>query len=220
MTDVPPVVYIVDDDPSFLTFLQRLVSFLGFPSKAFTSAEEFLRMPLPDTLGCLVLDIRMPGLSGLDLQEELSRAGVSLPIIFITGHGDIPMSVRAMRAGAVSFLTKPLKNQDLLDAIREAVNLDRVARERRTEISNLRGRYELLTAREREVFALVASGLLNKQTATALGTSERTVKVHRSHVMAKMQADSLATLVRMADKLGIPPPDVNLPPEADVVNGQ
>jgi len=217
MTEEFPVVYIVDDDPSFLTFLQRLVSLLGFLSKAFTSAEEFLRTPLPDTPGCLVLDIRMPGLSGLDLQEELSRIGVSLPIIFITGHGDIPMSVRAMRAGAVSFLTKPLKNQDLLDAIKEAINLDLTTRVQQQELSNLRRQYELLTAREREVFALVVAGLLNKQIAVELGASERTVKAHRGHVMAKMQADSLADLVRMADKLGIPLPDVKLLLVGDVV---
>jgi FixJ family two-component response regulator len=220
MTEEFPVVYIVDDDPSFLTFLQRLVSLLGFLSKAFTSAEEFLRAPLPDAPGCLILDIRMPGLSGLDLQEELSRIGVSLPIIFITGHGDIPMSVRAMRAGAISFLTKPLKNQDLLDAIQEAINLDLTRRVRQQELSNLRRQYELLTAREREVFALVVAGLLNKQIAVELGASERTVKAHRGHVMAKMQADSLADLVRMADKLSIPLPDVKLLLVGDVAKDQ
>jgi FixJ family two-component response regulator len=220
VTDDLPIVYIVDDDPSFLTFLQRLVSLLGFLSKAFTSAEEFLRTPLPDTPGCLVLDIRMPGLSGFDLQEELSRVGVSLPIIFITGHGDIPMSVRAMRAGAVSFLTKPLKNQDLLDAIREAIDLDQATKEWRTELANLRRQYESLTAREREVFALVVAGLLNKQIATELGASERTVKAHRGHVTAKMRASSLADLVRMADKLGIPLPDVKLPLAGDVAKDQ
>ena len=206
MTEEPPVVFIVEDDPSFRTFLQRLVSLLGLRCETFTSAEAFLSNARPDTPGCLVLDIMMPGLSGLELQRELSWGQVSLPIIFITGHGDIPMSVQAMRAGAVSFLTKPLRNQDLLDAIREAINLDRTARERRAEIASLRRHYDSLTAREREVFAWVVAGLLNKQIAAELGTSERTVKAHRSQIMKKMQAESLAELVRMADKLGITPP--------------
>jgi FixJ family two-component response regulator len=207
MSEEPPVVFIVEDDSSFRTFLQRLVSILGLQSVTFTSAEEFLRDARPDTPGCLVLDVQMPGLSGLDLQHELSRAGVLLPIIFITGYGDIPMSVQAMKAGAVSFLTKPLRNQDLLDAIREAINLDRAARERRREITSLRQQYELLTAREREVFAFVVAGLLNKQIAGELNTSERTVKAHRSQIMKKMQAKSLADLVRMADKLDVALPN-------------
>ncbi|MBI3797370.1 MAG: response regulator transcription factor [Deltaproteobacteria bacterium] len=179
MSAEAPVVCIVEDDSSFRTFLQRLVSILGLQSAIFTSAEEFLRSARLDTPGCLVLDVQMPGLSGLDLQHELSRAGVLLPIIFITGHGDIPMSVQAMKAGAVSFLTKPLRNQDLLDAIREAINLDRAARERRREMTSLRQQYGLLTAREREVFAFVVAGLLNKQIAGELNTSERTVKAHQ-----------------------------------------
>jgi len=220
MTEEPPVVFIVEDDPSFRAFLQRLVSLLGLSSKVFTSAEEFLRHAYLDTPGCVVLDIQMPGLSGLDLQRELARLGVSLPIIFITGHGDIPMSVQAMKAGAVSFLTKPLRNQDLLDAIREALALDRIERERQLERTTLRKQYDLLTAREREVLTLVVAGLLNKQIAGELGTSERTVKAHRSQVMIKMQAKSLADLVRMADKLNITSPTVDLPREIEAAKGQ
>jgi FixJ family two-component response regulator len=219
MTEEPPVVFIVEDDQSFRVFLERLVGLLGLQSKVFTSAEEFLRHTRGDTPGCLVLDVQMPGLSGLDLQRELSRMDVTLPIIFVTGHGDIPMSVQAMKAGAVSFLTKPLRNQDLLDAIREAMNLDRAMRERRMELLRLRQRYEALTAREREVFALVAAGLLNKQIAEDLGTSERTVKAHRSQVMTKTHAKSLADLVRMADKLGITSPVVALPLGIDIAKG-
>jgi RNA polymerase sigma factor (sigma-70 family) len=162
----------------------------------------------------------MPDVSGLDLQRELSRADVPLPIVFITGHGDIPMAVQAMKAGAVSFLTKPLRNQDLLDAIREAINLDRAARERRMELTDLRRQYELLTDREREVFALVVAGLLNKQIAEQLGTSERTVKAHRSQVMKKMLAKSLADLVRMADKLGVTLPNTQHPLRVGVAKGQ
>jgi FixJ family two-component response regulator len=220
MTEEPPVVFIVEDDPSFRTFLQRLVDLLGLQSKVFTSAEEFLRHARVNTPGCLVLDVQMPGLSGLDLQRELSRIGVSLPIIFVTGHGDIPMSVQAMKEGAVSFLTKPLRNQDLLDAIREAIHLDRTVRERLTELSSLRKRYDLLTPRECQVFALVVAGLLNKQVARELGTSERTVKAHRSQVMTKMQARSLADLVRIADKLGIASSKVEVPFGVDVAKGQ
>src|SRR5262249_46745078 len=170
----------------------------GLQSETFASAEEFLLSVRPDTPGCLVLDIMMPGSSGLALQRELSQAGVHIPIIFITGHGDIPMSVQAMKAGAVSFLTKPLRNQDLLDTIKEAINLDQATRDRRKELSSLHRQYELLTPREREVFALVVTGLLNKQIAIELGTSERTVKAHRSQVMNKMEANSLADLVRKA----------------------
>jgi FixJ family two-component response regulator len=186
MTEESPVVFIVEDDPSFRTFLQRLVSLLGLQSETFTSAEEFLRSARLHTPGCLVLDIQMPDLSGLDLQRELARADVQLPSIFVTGHGDIPMAVQAMKAGAVSFLAKPLRNQDLLDAIREAIHLDRAARRLRMEITSLRGQYELLTAREREVFSLIIAGLLNRQIAEELGTSERTVKAHRSQIMSKM----------------------------------
>ena len=201
-----PVVFIVEDDPSFRTFLQRLVGLLGLETKSFTSAEEFLHSFVPNIPGCLVLDIQMPGLSGLDLQRALSQRGVTLPIIFVTGHGDIPMSVQAMKAGAVNFLTKPLRNQDLLDAIREAIKRDRLARVQQRELTALKDRYAVLSPREREVFPLVVAGLLNKQIASELGTSERTVKAHRARLMGKMQADSLATLVRMADKLGIMSP--------------
>src|SRR5262245_57475367 len=207
MTEEPPIVFIVEDDPSFCTFLQRLVGLLGLQSQTFTSAEAFLQSVHLDTPGCLILDIMMPRLSGLELQRELAWAHVPLPIIFITGHGDIPMSVQAMKAGAVSFLTKPLRNQDLLDAIREALTRDRAARERRRELASLRQQYELLTPRECEVFTLVVAGLLNKQIAKELGTSERTVKAHRSQVMKKLAAKSLADLVHMADRLGITPPD-------------
>jgi FixJ family two-component response regulator len=203
MSTKPATVIIVDDDPSFRGFLERLVSTVGMKSVSFTSAEEFLRAPRQEGPACLVLDVQMPGLSGLDLQRELTQANLQIPIIFITGHGDIPMSVQAMKAGAVGFLTKPFRNQDLLDAVREAVNLDNEARRRREEVAELRRRYESLTAREREVIALVVAGLLNKQIAGELGTAERTVKAHRSQVMQKMQADSVADLVRMAGRLGI-----------------
>jgi len=203
MTDQSPTVVIVDDDQSFRTFLIRLIESVGMKTAAFASAEEFLRTQTPETAACLIVDVQMPGLSGLDLQRELKASGHELPIIFITGHGDIPMSVQAMKAGAISFLSKPLRNQDLLDAVREAINLNAEARRRRVEVAGLRARYGSLTAREREVFALVAAGLLNKQIAMQLGTTERTVKAHRGQMVQKMQADSVAELVRMADKLGI-----------------
>ena len=198
-----PVVIIVDDDQSFRTFLSRLVSTIGLKAILYASAEEFLAARPPDGPACLVLDVQMPGLSGLDLQRELVRTGHRLPIVFITGHGDIPMTVEAMKAGAVGFLTKPLRNQDLLDAVKEGISIDREARQRGNEIAELRTRYESLTAREREVFALVVTGSLNKQIALQLGTTERTVKAHRGQMVQKMQADSVAELVRMADKLGI-----------------
>jgi len=203
MTEVAPVVIIVDDDQSFRTFLSRLVSTIGLKAILYASAEEFLAARPPDGPACLVLDVQMPGLSGLDLQRELVRTGHRLPIVFITGHGDIPMTVEAMKAGAVGFLTKPLRNQDLLDAVKEGISIDREARQRREDVAELRKRYESLTAREREVFALVVTGSLNKQIALELGTTERTVKAHRGQMVQKMQADSVADLVRMADKLGI-----------------
>jgi FixJ family two-component response regulator len=203
MTDQPPVVIIVDDDQSFRTFLDRLVGTIGLKGISFASAEDFLKARLPDVPACLVLDVQMPGLSGLDLQRELTRAGHQIPIVFMTGHGDIPMTVEAMKAGAVGFLSKPFRNQDLLDAVKEGIGRDREARQRRLEIAELQKRYASLTAREREVFALVAAGSLNKQIALKLGTTERTVKAHRGQMVQKMQADSVAELVRMADKLGI-----------------
>lgn len=203
MTEPEPVVIIVDDDQSFRTFLGRLVSTIGLKAILYASAEEFLAARPPVGPACLVLDVQMPGLSGLDLQRELVRTGHLLPIVFITGHGDIPMTVEAMKAGAVGFLPKPLRNQDLLDAVKEGISLDREARQRRADVAELRRRYESLTAREREVFALVVTGSLNKQIALQLGTTERTVKAHRGQMVHKMQADSVADLVRMADKLRI-----------------
>ncbi len=203
MTEAAPVVIIVDDDQSFRTFLGRLVSTIGLKAILYASAEEFLAARPPEGPACLVLDVQMPGLSGLDLQRELARTGHLLPIVFTTGHGDIPMTVEAMKAGAVGFLTKPLRNQDLLDAVKEGISVDREARQKRDDVAELRKRYESLTAREREVFALVVTGSLNKQIALALGTTERTVKAHRGQMVLKMQADSVADLVRMADKLGI-----------------
>ena len=203
MTEAPPVVIIVDDDPSFRTFVKRLVESVGMKALPFESAEQFLAAHLPNTAACLVLDVQMPGISGLDLQRELAKSGHNLPLIFMTGHGDIPMSVQAMKAGAVEFLSKPFRNQDFVDAVKEAINRDRQARSRREELAELQTRYDSLTAREREVLALVVTGLLNKQIALKLGTTERTVKAHRGQMVQKMQADSVAELVRMADKLGI-----------------
>lgn len=206
MSEAHPVVFVVDDEPSVCAGLKRLLRSVGLEAQTFGSAQEFLRTQRPDVAGCLVLDVRLPGLSGLDLQERLARAKVDLPIIFLTGHGDIPMTVRAMKAGAVEFLTKPFKDQDLLEAIQRGIEQHRTLRQRRAEISGLQQRYDLLTPREREVFPLVTSGLLNKQIAAELGTSEKTIKIHRSQVMQKMKAESLPDLVRMAEKLGIPSP--------------
>lgn len=203
MMEKPPVVIIVDDDVSFRNFLSRLVGTVGLKAVLFSSAEEFLAVPLPDGPACLVLDVQMPGLSGLDLQRELAKGQRQLPIVFITGHGDIPMTVEAMKGGAVGFLSKPLRNQDLIDAVKEGISIDRDSLKRTSEIAELRRRYDSLTAREREVFALVTSGMLNKQIAHQLGTSERTIKAHRAQVVEKMHADSVADLVRMADKLGV-----------------
>jgi FixJ family two-component response regulator len=203
VTAPEPIVFVVDDDPSVRTSTERLVRSMGFMVQTFGAAKEFLASARPDGPACLVLDIRLPGLSGLDLQRELARSGVEIPIIFMTGHGDIPMTVRAMKAGAVEFLTKPLHRQALLDAIRTAIDRDRAARTERLEGRQLRQRYEQLTAREREVMALVVAGLLNKQIAGELATTERTIKFHRAHTMQKMEAESLAELVRMASQLGI-----------------
>jgi FixJ family two-component response regulator len=206
MTEKPATVIIVDDDPSLRSMLSRLLGTVGLKSTAFASPEEFLRSPPPDGPACLILDVQLPGLSGLDLQRELAKVGHQLPIVFMTGHGDIPMTVQAMKAGAVAFLTKPFRNQEMLDAVREGINLDRVARQKREQLGELQQRYDCLTAREREVFALVAAGLLNKQIALQLGTTERTIKAHRGQVVLKMQADSVADLVRMADRLGVEVP--------------
>jgi FixJ family two-component response regulator len=197
------IVFVIDDDPSLRRSTGLLIEVAGFSVQTFSSAEEFLRARRPDLPGCLVLDVRLPHLSGLELQQELSKAGVQLPIIFMTGHGDIPMTVQAMKAGAIEFLTKPFREQDLLDAIHRAIDSDRAARLERAKLTDLRERYELLTPREREVMTHVAAGLLNKQIAGELGTTEKTVKVHRGHIMQKMQAKSLADLVRMAERLGI-----------------
>jgi FixJ family two-component response regulator len=200
-----PVVFIVDDDPGVRDALRRLITSVGLAAEAFATAQAFLTARRPDAPGCLVLAVRLPGLSGLDLQRELAAIDASLPIIFLTGYGDIPMSVRAMKAGAVEFLTKPFREQDLLDAIRHAIDRDRVARTERRELTELRHRYGSLTPRERDVLAGVIAGLLNKQIAAELGTSEVTVKEQRGHVMQKMQAGSVAELVRTAARLGIAP---------------
>jgi RNA polymerase sigma factor (sigma-70 family) len=198
-----PIVFIVDDDDAVRRSLERLIKSVGLNVETFASAHEFLRREPPAGPACIVLDVRMPGLSGLDLQQELVTAKLGLPIIFMTGHGTVPMSVRAMKAGAVDFLQKPIDEQILLDAVHQAIDRDRQSRDRQTQEQVIRERAESLTPREREVFSLVVSGLLNKQVAAELGTSEKTIKVHRARVMQKMQADSLADLVRMAEKAGI-----------------
>src|SRR5499426_10549 len=191
MSDIDGVVFVVDDDAPLRESLKNLLRSVGLRVEAFASAQEFLRSPRPDVPGCLVLDVRLPGLSGLDLQQRMAEGDRDMPIIFITGHGDIPMTVQAMKAGAVEFLTKPFRDQDLLDAIQQALERDRKTREQRAEIEELHRRFDSLTSREREVMGLVVTGLLNKQIAGELGTSETTVKIHRRQMMDKMRADSL-----------------------------
>ena len=201
ITEDAPVVFIVDDDANVRRSIQDLLSSVALRSEAFATPQEFLDSKRDDCPSCLVLDVRLPGMSGLDCQRKLAEAGVTIPIIFITGHGDVPMTVRAMKSGAVEFLTKPFRAQELLDAVQQGLDRDRELREKRREISEVRNRYETLTTREREVMELVVSGLLNKQIAAKLGIGEHTVKIHRAHVMEKMKADSLSALVMMATTL-------------------
>ena len=201
MAEVTRIVYVVDDDPSVGRAIKRLVESVGLQVAHFGSAQEFLRSPRPDAPSCLVLDVRLPGISGLDFQRQLAESNIHIPIIFISAHGDIPMTVRAMKAGAIEFLTKPFRDQDLLDAVQVGLERDRAKRQKDAGIATLRDRYESLSPREREVVAMVISGLLNKQIAAEIGTTENTVKSHRSRAMEKMQAESLADLVKMVERL-------------------
>jgi FixJ family two-component response regulator len=196
-----PTVFVVDDDPSVRTAVRRLLASVGLSCETFSTAAEFLLRCQQPVSGCVVLDVRMPGASGLDLQRMLNQAGTDLPVIFVTAHADVPLTVRAMKAGALEVLTKPFDDQTLLDAVYQALEQERVRSHDREELHRLKDRFETLTAREREVMALVVTGLLNKQIASELGTAEKTIKVHRAQVMHKMKADSLADLVRMADRL-------------------
>lgn len=203
MKDADAIVYVVDDDAAVRDAVQRLIASVGLRVQTFGSTREFLAAKRPDAPACLVLDVRLPDASGLELQGDLAAANVQIPIIFITGHADVPMTVRAMKAGAVEFLTKPFRGQELLDAIQQAIAKDRVAWKERAQAAELRSRYDSLTAREKEVMQLVASGLLNKQIGAELGTSELTIKTHRGRVMEKMRAESLADLVRMSERLNL-----------------
>ena len=204
MNEPASIVYVVDDDPSIRRAIKRLIESVGLYVELFGSAAEFTNSSHPDVVSCLILDIRLPGVSGLEFQHQLSEANISIPIIFISAHGDVPMTVRAMKAGAIEFLTKPFRDQDLLDAVQVALERDRARRQREVEIATLRERFESLSAREREVVAMVVAGMLNKHIAAEIGTSENTVKVHRSRAMEKMRAQSLADLVRMVERLKIP----------------
>jgi RNA polymerase sigma factor (sigma-70 family) len=205
MSESESIVFVVDDDPSVRSAIERLIGTVGLQVQLFGSAQEFLASKLPNVPSCLVLDIRLPGISGLGLQRQLVEANVQIPIIFITSHGDVPMTVRAMKAGAVEFLTKPFHDQDLLDAIHLALERDRGRRQQEAELTALRERFESLSPREREVVAMVVSGMLNKQIAAQIGTAENTVKIHRSRAMEKMQANSLADLVKMIQRLQVSP---------------
>ena len=201
MNQLTPVVFVVDDDPSVGRAIKRLVESVGLQVAQFGSARQFLHNERPGAPSCLVLDVRLPGISGLDFQRQLAEAGIHIPVIFVSAHGDIPMTVRAMKAGAVEFLTKPFRDQDLLDAVQVALERDRARRQKEAGIATLQDRYESLSAREREVVAMVVSGFLNKQIAAEIGTTENTVKAHRSRAMEKMHADSLADLVKMIERL-------------------
>ena len=203
MNETLPIVFVIDDESAVGVAIKRLLHSVGLEARHFTSASEFLRAKRPDAPGCIVLDVRLPDLSGLDLQQELAKANVDLPVIFVTGHADIPMTVRAMKAGAVEFLTKPFREQELLEAVQRAISRHRQTRDQRASMRVLQSRYELLTPREREVYPLVASGLLNKQVAAELNASEKTIKVHRGQLMQKMEAHSLSDLIRMAEQLGV-----------------
>jgi FixJ family two-component response regulator len=206
-TELPPAVFVVDDDASVREALDGLFRSIGLQAKTFGSAAEFLQNKLPDAPSCLVLDVRLPGLSGLDFQTELAAAGLHIPIVFMTGHGDIPMTVKAMKAGAVEFLPKPFRDQDMLDAVQQALERDRERRERNSGLAKLKSSFDTLTPREQEVMGLVTAGLMNKQVAGEIGVSEITAKVHRGNIMRKMGAKSLAELVRMADALGVRRPN-------------
>jgi len=203
MNETLPIVFVVDDESAVGVSIKRLLHSVGLEARHFTSASEFLHAKRPDAPGCIVLDVRLPDLSGLDLQQELAKANVDLPVIFVTGHADIPMTVRAMKAGAVEFLTKPFREQELLEAVQRAISRHRQILDQRASMRVLQGRYGLLTPREREVFPLVAGGLLNKQVAAELNASEKTIKVHRGQLMQKMEAHSLSDLIRMAEQLGV-----------------